>query len=254
MRDNTLVHKLDEILRLVKLSQHPDKPKSQDGSGQPKGDADFSLVSTIGESNNKAKQRKTESGNHSPKWPVADRIQAGIGLLLIVTLGYSIRSFNLAVDTRDKQLRAYMTVSNIQLLQTQIVIPNTGAPIPTLYAGHNVFRFIEKNSGQTPAKDVEITLDPAPKLSGGGNYSTVADRSDPSSVVIGPGDNTFNDFGMTLSQNAIEDIGKNVAHLTYKGIITYHDIFGEMHHTRFCFTWVGHLQGMQACGDGNDFD
>jgi hypothetical protein len=182
--------------------------------------------------------------------PPAERIQGTIGILFFLTLLYSVRSYDLSRDTRDKQLRAYVVVTSIQVLTSKTANQQIG-----LQPGTNIFRFIQKNTGQTPAKYLQLTLDPEPWLTGGLNTSIKGPSSPATSGVLGPGDMTWNDEVLSsLSQPAIDDLNRDVAHVQIKGTITYQDVFGKNHHTLFCFFWAGVINGMQPCLQGNDFD
>lgn len=164
---------------------------------------------------------------------------------------YSNTANDQSKSTTKMQLRAYMVVSNIQ-----IIIPTSAHPMPgTLQPGTDTFRIIEKNTGLTPANKVSLTLDPTPVLTGGPNISYPGPKTPPSSPIVGAGEVTHNDENLTkLDPEAIKDINDGIAHIKYQGVLTYYDIFGELHHTWLCFIWVGGTSGMQACPDHNDFD
>lgn len=163
---------------------------------------------------------------------------------------YSALIYRSSVKASEKQLRAYVVISNIQL-----IVPKTPSATGDLQPGDNTFRFISKNDGQTPVRHLQLTLSREPWITGGVNTTIPGPASPKSSVVLGPGDTSFNDETLyNLSAATIDDLHSGVAHLRIRGVLTYRDIFGSEHHTWWCFQWVGGTTRMQACAAGNDFD
>jgi hypothetical protein len=214
-------------------------------------------------SNTMGQRHNTEAELHKPKemWSRNDKIQIAIFIVGAIYCGLTYLLWSSARESAHTTQRAWITVKGAQI-QSLISVnppskPNVSDPP---YATVTI-----KNSGTTPAREIigscNILWQPAPitrdQISGA--LEKCCSPSNRSVWILGPNDEytceSIAHFG--TSSKLLEDIANNKFRPFIIGAISYKDIFGHTHHTRFCFEKdMDHPTGpgMWTCGIGNEID
>lgn len=248
-----LIRKVDHIHQLLARSR-PDSPESEEADANADGNTHPRTIPTNGDGKAKPKQDKSNTGQYFWNWTVAELIQASIGLLLFFTLWYSIRSYNLSVNTRNIQLRAWVTYPKIQI-QEPPPKPGDEASVVPVHVGTNSIVQEIKNTGQTPATHVHLHNNP-PHVEGIACALPASKTPYTSDVTVGPGEVGLNqDFSVYVTPACLQALQSGEATMTFDGNVTYMTIFGEEHHSWFCVRIEGQASGLlTACPEGNDID
>ncbi len=144
-------------------------------------------------------------------------------------------------DTAERQLRAYVFVSDTNYDSTGVTFPNVVAYMPTM-----------KNSGQTPAYDVVFRtqiafcpkdkLPPLEPLGDNVSYAPLA----PGAVLKSPQPPMQIDLGRL----ALIQAGTHAVYLY--GRIEYRDIFGTLRHTTFRYVRAKDSHYLMNTREGNE--
>ncbi|GEM_PF-6723481 len=163
----------------------------------------------------------------------------------------SARAADIAVAADQTRLRAYITAEPGRLDDFGVGPDRVG-------------RVRMKNVGQTPAYDVTMrgntVLIEYPNIPDPRFYAAAlfAGNSSSNDAVMAPGADRV---GMT-SLSAVSDIQAELVrsqrlHLVTIGLVTYRDIFGKTHVSRFCYVYPRAEFGEESarfCSSGNDAD
>jgi hypothetical protein len=233
----------EKLLRAIEntnvlLGSQPDDQDPSAGDDDSCGDSETSAIA-----GNKPKKGKNYNWKNLRNWPVADGIQAMIGILLIGNLLYSVLSYNLSVESRNKQLRAWIYVTEVTLAKGPIA-----AYVPNLITLHF------KNGGVSPAG--HVTSDFKGRFYGTGCDVPLEDAPNPpSELPVGPGEPmTSLQNAITIDDRCLQALSKGTATFKIDGVIDYQDIFGNVHHTWVCVQYSNELGTMHTCPSGDDFD
>ena len=151
----------------------------------------------------------------------------------------------LARETAKRQLRAYVMVDAAEPLEE--------AGIPQWPQAAS-YRFVIKNLGQTPAAEVMVrvlsTFLPSPPQ----ELPRPDVSPNASSTVIGPGGGVdINTVPRTLGEGQLTAARAGTHSIFLVGLITYKDVFGDSHETRFVYR-RGLTHRLLAHAAGNSFD
>ena len=177
------------------------------------------------------------------------RWAAGVSFLALVAAAFAVvfarRTLNTMNDTAKRQLRAYVVLNDTRLID--------------LFGANPGFEVNFKNTGQTPARDFKATCrvaaSPFPLF---GPLSLGPAAPLPSTSLVAPqGLNTV----PLPAPRALTDVEKDLVRrrimaFYVHGIVTYVDVFGDSHWTRFrvmCGGATGIVGGLLAnCHEGNE--
>ena len=153
-----------------------------------------------------------------------DYVQIGIGILLLVTLLYAIRSYNLSDRNGQLQFKSFLYVKVATLGGGE--------------AGHPLLTNLNiENSGDTPARRAKVTgihIYRFPEAGGSrsGLDKLPANRKDSNLGLIPPKGNS--NLTVTMDNASIDDMRNAQYSEVIWGSINYFDVFGKSHETQFC--------------------
>ncbi len=178
-------------------------------------------------------------------------ILSAVGVWLVKTTFDETRAANdIARDTAKRQLRAYITTENHQVV-------NFGAGLKYSHICQL------HNRGQTPAYDVRIWSRPVCIVAAEAFPQWAKIRKcgeiDQSKAVLGPGQWVTHHNASTapLTQDSYIGLCSGDLVIIWGGLVTYRDAFGKRHATTFKYAFTGdgtYISGncdMTACSRGN---
>jgi len=172
-------------------------------------------------------------------------VQALLALFTFGALMFTAASYNLSRSMGQKQLRAWITIYDVRLVRD---FSTTGPTAVDISA---------KNTGQTPALNLEWTFDTGSAFSEGHCHLKADTVVSASRGAIGPGE-VITNAGIRINpllQLCLDDLKMGTSVFSVRGTIRYEDIFGERHFTNFCFhTTKLSTQILTACEDHNDLN
>jgi hypothetical protein len=213
---------MNDLLRLIR--RHPEEPETSHSDDNPYGDGVTPRVSLAGYTANDADKNKSDKTRRFwQHFPIADRIQAVIGILLCLTLYIAIKNYQVSRETSIKQLRAFVYAKEVTI---------AGGGGNTIY----LVKADIQNSGSTPARNTTIRnlgvymIPRTPmvfSLPGGPN------KADGILGLIPPGQ--FSTISFDIGNSDIAEGGATGGHnMLLFGDIHYFDVFGAEHVTKFC--------------------
>jgi hypothetical protein len=150
----------------------------------------------------------------------------------------------IARDTEQRQLRAYLELSGIEVVCPDC--PNTEPVRPTPFPGRNLVHIRFENSGQTPAQTIRYKI----------NWAVIPSKDAPLPPNFDFADYSSNNSGFVstseLARDQHRDGAGSIDHdidrfrlatsgastIYLHGHIDYCDVFGEPRATAFCFLYV----------------
>lgn len=185
-------------------------------------------------------------------------------ILATIAFGVGIWQAVISRQATRQQLRAYVFVEDILLIDSSQLTPQAGTtdlqinpPRPPNFPG---LEWATKNSGQTPAYDVvhwgmidvienrhENTLVPPTDLASGPKTY----------IAAGSGTRKWMWFARALSQQEIADVIAGTRGIYVFGRINYRDAFGRKRHTLYRLRYSGHYPPIARpvfsyCDAGNE--
>jgi len=240
MRSAAIAQKLDELLRFAKQTRTTTEEIHHAVNSPATCPSGSSPAESTGSDRRIASSKQP--------WHTKDAALLVQALLPLFTLGaliFSAASYNLSRSMGHKQLRAWITIYGIRLVRDFSTTAPTAVDISA------------KNTGQTPALNLEWTFDTDSALSGGHCYLKADTIVSASRGAIGPGEVIAN-AGVRINpllQPCLDDLETGASVFSVRGTIRYEDIFGERHFTNFCFhTTKFSTQVLTACEDHNDLN
>jgi hypothetical protein len=202
-----------------------------------------------------AKVRKTDEQRLLVEKIALGTVVAGT-LIALVTLYFVLLSTNAARDAAISAAKqAELLGAQVHQGQRAYVLVEKGRLVEPPTAGHEpVLKVILRNSGQTPAMEVQTTnrrvvqKDDPPE-------SDYVSRPQPGKIIIGAGQ-TREASGVQvaripLTDSEISDILKGERRLFWYGKVEYTDVFGVKSYTDFCYFYVPGDAEMYFCETGN---
>lgn len=237
MRPAAIAQKLDELLQLTKQT----RTKAEDIHRAVSSVAGSSVscgTDALG-SNVLANSSNSQSRKNAGLL-----VQIAVALLTLGALLCSAASYTLSRNMGHKQLRPWITMYTVQLARDFSVTMPTSVNLSA------------KNTGQTPALNLEWTYDEG-MFTGGRCYLKSDIFVSPSSGAVGLGEIVSN-AGVhinALLPPCLDDLKTGASVFSVRGTLRYDDIFGEHHFTNFCFhTTKLSTAILVACEEHNDLD
>lgn len=170
------------------------------------------------------------------------------GILMVAALYQGLQLRNTVDQMRvseQRELRAYVLLDS--------VAPLADTPLPQIVP----YRITVKNSGQTPAYDVQFQamsgIGPV-KLTGAPPIAEF-EAGKGSKTTMGPGGFSYKEFNPTIltpEQLAAVEAGTHQFYIY--GTIRYRDAFWKQRYSNFRLVREPTTQYMAACGEGNEAD
>jgi hypothetical protein len=154
--------------------------------------------------------------------------------------------------TAERQLRAYVFMERMEIHP-----PASYATLPDL-PQMPVYRTTYKNSGQTPAYDVQIEAAiflERPEVCTTENWSLPASTDEGMSVgTIAPGAVAFQLYDEKLKADQLQLLRDGTRGLFFAGHISYRDVFSKKRQTNFRLMREPGTHTFSACLKGNNSD
>jgi hypothetical protein len=169
--------------------------------------------------------------------------------IAILAVAAAFGSNRIARESAERQLRAYVNPSATRITMSA--------------NGFITVKLTYKNSGQTPAynfvANTLVTITPQPPSSSFESPERPEPSQSASRGTVGSNSHVEREmkFPNPLTIEYQNDIAAGKAAIYAYGRITYDDIYGKGHTTRFRYIYMGPWggqHGMQICGDGNEAD
>lgn len=205
------------------------------------------MVSIKGDNDNINKYTKKQSSTSDPqRWTTIFT-----GVIAVATVIYAVVS-SCQLTVMRRQLENSQLDQRAWVGPVEAIIPKTGER-PEPHLGVKIV-----NSGKTPARKVLAKIS-TQYLSAETEFapSYKDDPVEPSVSVIQPGMwiNLFSRATLgTMTSQEMDGVRAGRNRLYLYGLITYEDIFGRPHSTRFCLYLQSDLSGFNACSTYNDAD
>lgn len=154
--------------------------------------------------------------------------------------------------TAERQLRAYVLME-----QMEVHRPSGYATLPELPQLAS-YRTVYKNSGQTPAYDVDIAAAVVlerPEVFADEDWDLHAPTDDGTSIgTIAPGAVAYQFFDEKLKADELQLLRDGTRRVFFAGCISYWDAFSKRRHTNFRLMREPGSHSFQSCVKGNNSD
>lgn len=186
-------------------------------------------------------------------WSIGDKIALVVAVIAFLQFGALIGTYRVMDQTAKRQLRAYVSVEDIDLDSPNIGNANYDTPIPNPpgYIPADAVRMTVKNNGQTPAHDVAVFLnwhpiEPFGQIPLGSalpNYITEENILNSSRQILDAQRKFSHTIWIYASLAVFRQAMANQARLIFYGWIEYTDIFGVKWVRNFRFVWQPNRTG-----------